>query len=244
MPEEQSQKQPPVFEPVNQDRNFEIVVKRVRDKMMSGELRPGDKLPPDRELAKQLDVSRNVVREALRILENAGLIVTRKGAYGGAFVSKGSARQMSQVLGDLIMLNAIELDDLFEARTMMFEMILDRIGMLGEPLDLAPLDKNIAATREAVAARDSSRRIFLAREFYHQLAALAGNTVLVFTVDAQTDLVQSFLQFRVSDMEPDVLLKSRTEFIEHLRAGRIDEAKAELRQHLDRVHTSLWQRKK
>jgi DNA-binding transcriptional regulator YhcF (GntR family) len=90
-----------IFEPVRQDRNFEVVVQRVRDKLMRGELKPGDKLPPERELATQLNVSRNVVREALRILENAGLVHTKKGAYGGAFVSPGSPTQMSQVLGDL-----------------------------------------------------------------------------------------------------------------------------------------------
>ena len=69
--------EPPVFEPVKQNRNFEVVVQVVRDKMMRGELQPGDKLPPERELAKQLDVSRNVVREALRI----ALVNLRQGCY-------------------------------------------------------------------------------------------------------------------------------------------------------------------
>jgi GntR family transcriptional regulator, transcriptional repressor for pyruvate dehydrogenase complex len=232
-----------IFEPVRQDRNFEVVVQRVRDKLMRGELKPGDKLPPERELATQLNVSRNVVREALRILENAGLVHTKKGAYGGAFVSPGSPTQMSQVLGDLIMLNAIDLADLFEARTLLLEMILDQIGKRDAVPGLKDLEENLARTRKAVSDRDSAGRVAAAREFYHLLAAMSGNTALAFTVDAQTELVQTFLQYRVSDMDPDVLLHSRAALIEFLRMGRIEEAKAELRAHLDRVHNSLWSRK-
>ncbi len=217
-------------------------MQRVREKLMRGELQPGDKLPPERELAKQLDVSRNVVREALRILENAGLVVTRKGAHGGAFVSEGTASQMSQVLSDLIMLNAIKLSDLFEARTLLLEMILDQIKRLGKIPDLTKLEANFEATKEAVTARDSAARVAVARDFYHLIAELTGNTALVYTTDSQTELTQTFLQFRIGDMDSELLLSSRKNFIEHLRAGRFDEAKAELRAHLDRVYTLLWDR--
>ena len=82
----------------------------------------------------------------------------------------------------------------------------------------------------------------VARDFYHQIAELTGNTALVYTTDAQTELTQTFLQFRIGDMAPEVLLNSRRSFVEHLRAGRFDEAKEELRAHLDRVHTGLWDR--
>lgn len=230
----------PSFEPVKQDRNFEVVVQRVRDKLLEGELRPGDKLPPERELAKQLNVSRNVVREALRILENAGLVTTRKGAHGGAFISPGSPTQMTQVLGDLILLNAIKLDDLFEARTMLLEMILERIGQMDHAPDLDALEQNIEETRVAVNAGDSVRRVVVARNFYHLIAEMTGNSALVFTVDAQTELVQTFLRFRVADMEPEQLVQSRLTFLSMLRDGKFDDAKVELRQHMDRVHRSLW----
>ena len=237
---DETQNSTPVFEPVRQDRNFELVVQRVRDKLMEGELRPGDKLPAERELAKQLGVSRNVVREALRILENAGLVRTRKGAHGGAFVSLGSPTQMTQVLEDLILLNAIELDDLFEARTMLLEIIIDRIGRQDAPLDLAPLEQNLEMTRAAVAAGDSAGRVAAARDFYHQIGVMTGNTALVFTVDAQTELVQTFLRFRIGDMDAERLLTSREAFLHYLREGRFPEAKAELLDHLGRVHRSLW----
>jgi DNA-binding FadR family transcriptional regulator len=228
------------FQPVRNDRTFEIVVQRVREKLLSGELKPGHKLPPERELARQLDVSRNVVREALRSLENAGLVRTRKGARGGAFIEEGSPTQIAQALKDLVTLNAITLGDLFEARIMMLEMVLDRIGTRIASLDFGELEANLIETREAVEDSDSARRVSVARDFYHAIAALTGNTALVFTIDAQTELVQTFLRYRVSDMDSDRLLQSRAAFLDLLRAGRIEEANAELRAHLQRVHESLW----
>ncbi|WP_068297789.1 FadR/GntR family transcriptional regulator [Pararhodobacter sp. CCB-MM2] len=229
-----------LFDPVRSDRTFEIVVQRIRDKLAAGELRPGDKLPAERELAKQLDVSRNVVREALRALENAGMLKTRKGAHGGAFIEEGSAARISAALNDLVILNAISLDDLLEARVMMLGMVLDRLAQSGKAPDLSALEANVAATAEAVAQGEASKRVPLARAFYHEIAALTGNRALEFTIDAQTEMIQTYLRLRVADMDGEKLVNSRRAFLSHLQAGRFEDAKAELSEHLDRVHRRLW----
>ena len=229
-----------LFEPVRSDRSFEIVMQRIRDKLASGALRPGDKLPPERELAKQLDVSRNVVREALRSLENSGMLKTRKGAHGGAFIEEGSASLISQALSDLVILNAISLDDLLEARMLMLGMVLDRVAAQPVPPDLSALAANVAETEAVVATGQSAQRVPLARAFYHEVAALTGNRALVFTIDAQTEMIQTYLRFRVTDMDSAKLVQSRRLFLHHLRDGRFDLAKAELSAHLERVHQRLW----
>ncbi|MBF9033240.1 GntR family transcriptional regulator [Rhodobacterales bacterium HKCCE2091] len=228
------------FEPVRSDRTFELVLQRIRQKLATGELGPGDKLPAERELARQLDVSRNVVREALRSLENAGLVRTRKGSRGGAFIEEGSPALLSQALTDLVTLNAISLDDLFEARELMLEMVLDRVARMDPPPDLSALEANLDETVRVVEAGDSARRIPLAREFYHAVAELTGNQAIVFTIDAQTEMIQTYLRRRVTDMDADALLRSRREFVGHLKNRRFDAAKAELSSHLKRVHNRLW----
>ncbi|WP_118138333.1 FadR/GntR family transcriptional regulator [Oceanicella sp. SM1341] len=230
------------FTPVRGGRTFEIVVQQIRDKLASGELGPGDKLPAERDLAQHLNVSRNVVREALRILENAGLLSTRKGAHGGAFIEQGSPALISQAFNDLLTLNAISLDDLLKARELMLGMMLDVVRDLPAAPDLGALRNNLAETEAAVTSGDSPRRVQLAREFYHDVASLTGNSALVFTVDAQTGLVQTFLRYRVQDMDAQQLLQSRRAFLDHLAAGRFEEAKAELGAHLRRVHKHLWRR--
>ncbi len=230
-----------LFAPVRSDRTYEIVVQRIREKLAAGDLRPGDKLPAERELAKQLDVSRNVVREALRALENAGLLKTRKGAHGGAFIEQGSAARISAALNDLVIIDAISIDDLLQARVMMLGMVLDHLASEGADPDLSALEANVDATIEAVSQGDSPRRVLLAREFYHEIAALTGNRALEFTIDAQTEMIQAYLRRRVADMDGDKLLTSRRAFLDHLRNGRFNAAKTELSEHLDRVHRRLWQ---
>jgi len=79
----------PQFAPIRTKRVFEEICEQVRREMAAGSLRPGDKLPPERELATKLGVSRAAVREALRSLEIAGVVGLQKGARGGAFILKG-----------------------------------------------------------------------------------------------------------------------------------------------------------
>lgn len=228
------------FQPLNASRSFELVCERVREKLLRGELTPGDKLPPERDLAVQLGVSRNVVREALRSLEIAGVVALKKGVKGGAFIKEGAASSISQALSDLITLKAITLVDLFEARVMILEMVLDHAFRDGQTPDLDPLAAVIDATRVAVEAGNLADRVRCARDFYHAVAEMTGNTAIVFTVDSQTELVQTFLRYRVGDMEPATLMASREGFLAALRDRRLADAKAELHAHLDRVHKSLW----
>ena len=78
------------FIAITPHRAFEEIADQIRGMVAAGRLRPGDRLPPERELAATFRVSRNTLREALRALELAGMIESRKGATGGAFVRSGN----------------------------------------------------------------------------------------------------------------------------------------------------------
>lgn len=229
-----------LFRPVQSARTFELVCERVREKLVRGELKPGDKLPAERDLAQQLGVSRNVVREALRSLEFAGVVVLRKGAKGGAFIQQDVVSRITQALSDLITLNAISLKDLFEARILILEMVLDHVFKLRAAPDFSSLDQVVRDTREAVRSGDIPSRIKCAYRFYHELAALTGNSAITQIVDSQTELVQTFLRYRVADLPADALVTSREILVKLLKSREIEAAKIELRAHITRVHTSLW----
>ena len=72
------------FSRIRNLRAFEEIADQIRKEISDRRLRAGDRLPPERELAEQFGVSRNTLREALRSLENAGLLRLQKGATGGA----------------------------------------------------------------------------------------------------------------------------------------------------------------
>ena len=76
------------IEPVRPTAAHELVVSQVRRAIQLGRFVPGDKLPPERQLAQQLGVSRTTVREAVRVLETEGLLESRRGATGGLLVRR------------------------------------------------------------------------------------------------------------------------------------------------------------
>ena len=79
------------FSRIRNLRAFEEIADQIRRELSDRRLRAGDRLPPERVLAEQFGVSRNTLREALRSLENAGLLRLQKGATGGAFVRESTA---------------------------------------------------------------------------------------------------------------------------------------------------------
>ena len=103
---------------------FEEICEQVRREMAAGSLRPGDKLPPERELALKLGVSRAAVREALRSLEIAGVVGLHKGAHGGAFILKGDPDIVTRSIRDMFHLGRVSLDNLTEARTLVMQMAI------------------------------------------------------------------------------------------------------------------------
>ncbi|GAA4510309.1 MULTISPECIES: FadR/GntR family transcriptional regulator [Nonomuraea] len=76
-----------VLRPVRAGNAFEETVERLLQAIKLGVVAPGDKLPPERELAVQLGISRVTLREAIRALQDAGYLDVRRGRYGGAFVT-------------------------------------------------------------------------------------------------------------------------------------------------------------
>src|SRR5829696_7791978 len=92
----------------------------LRARILTRELRPGDRLPIEPDLAEQYGVSRSTVREALRVLASQGLVSTSRGVQGGSFISCPEPAQISEYLhaslGLLAESKNITVDALLEAR--------------------------------------------------------------------------------------------------------------------------------
>ena len=78
-----------MFTPVRTRRTFEEAAEQIADKVRIGQLRVGDKLPGERALATQMQISRPTVREAVRVLADAGVLSVRPGPNGGTSVASG-----------------------------------------------------------------------------------------------------------------------------------------------------------
>ncbi len=148
---------------------------RIKQYIVESKLQPGAALLSEAQLCEQLGVSRTVVREALRALESAGLIYTRRGA--GRYVSSFSVDSVVQTLGYTLHLNLEDLQDILEVRKYLEA---GSIGLAIANMDGATLEqlRGLVATMKAKAAR---REFYLLEdlEFHRQLFAVVGNRFLM-----------------------------------------------------------------
>lgn len=137
-----------LFKPVNPKRTFVDISDQIKELIYSKELKPGDRLPSERELAVNFNVGRMAVREALRILEEAGFIYVKQGADGGIYIKELDSTGMTKSLTDLIKIGHITLQEITEARINIESIIIESGIKNMTEADLAELDANIEATEK------------------------------------------------------------------------------------------------
>lgn len=104
------------FVPVRTTRASTDVIAQIRGAILSGAYRPGDRLPTEREMARQFGVSRVTIRDALRALEASGLVQIRVGGHGGPYVAELTSAALSESLSNHFQLNGTTFAELAEAR--------------------------------------------------------------------------------------------------------------------------------
>src|SRR6185503_13978926 len=97
-------------------RSFDDVLEQLREAILSGRIRPGDRLPGERQLCESFGVGRPTLREALRSLEAVGLIEVRPGKGGGSYAATPAASTVGDALAALVNLRGASLEDLAEFR--------------------------------------------------------------------------------------------------------------------------------
>lgn len=107
---------PFLFRKAKQSRIFQDVVDQIQGAILDGRIKPGDRLPAERELGEIFETSRGTLREALRVLEQKGLIDIRLGVGGGAIVKDPGGEQITESLAMMIRSRKISLHDLAEFR--------------------------------------------------------------------------------------------------------------------------------
>lgn len=104
--------------PVTRARTYELVLDRIEEQIASGRLRAGDRLPPERELATALGVSRVAVREAMRVLQAMGLITqgTGSGREAGTILTAAPGEALTRLIRMHVLVASVGSEDLVRAR--------------------------------------------------------------------------------------------------------------------------------
>lgn len=222
--------------PISPQRIFQEVANQLRRTISEGRLKPGDKLPPERELAQMFGVSRNTMREALRALELSGLIELRLGSTGGAFVLPGSSNAVVNGMRDLYFLGAISPEDLTDARVSVSAAVLRMACDRMTEEDFAALEANIAAAERAHRSGDFEERTRHHQAFHVLLARATRNPILIATTEGIMEVTRQFVNAIGPSGDQAYTLPSRKRLVAHLRNRDAEAAVKEMSTTLGKLH--------
>jgi GntR family transcriptional repressor for pyruvate dehydrogenase complex len=221
------------FRPIKQTKLFEEIIKAIRDQVVSGHLKPGDRLPAGRDLSDKLLVSRAVIREAMRILEFMGLVTIRPGE-GTVLKDSHTPEMLADSLDAVLSDDEEMLIDLLEIR-LLIEPPLARLAAEkaeGEDFD------HLKATLGQMEAEISQGEIPVrgSMNFHYFLARMTHNTVAIRIMNILSGLSREFRE--ASCTMPGRPQKSLSQHRSIFQAvSRKDTLGAEtaMREHLDSV---------
>jgi GntR family transcriptional repressor for pyruvate dehydrogenase complex len=161
-------------------RTADEVVRQIETLILEGVLRTGDRLPGERDLAQRFEVSRPILRNALKTLETRGLLVTRHG--GGTHVADVIGQVFSKPVMDLISTHRKAAADYLEYRREIEGIAADYAARRATPDDIALLDGIIARMDAAHRSGDFEDEAEIDVEFHNAVGECAHNIILLHTL--------------------------------------------------------------
>ncbi|MDF1568735.1 MAG: FadR/GntR family transcriptional regulator [Spirochaetaceae bacterium] len=165
-----------MLEPVKKIRLYESIVNQIQHLILSGNLKSGEKLPPERELAEQLKVSRTSIREALRALEMMGFLESKVGTGGGTYVRTMSLDSIISPFSQVLLRNDEFIVELLELR-LFLEIEVSRLAaMRRDQDDIDAMETAITTMRKDIESGGTGLKGD--NDFHYTLAKAANNRVI------------------------------------------------------------------
>ncbi|MBI1878790.1 MAG: FadR family transcriptional regulator [Chloroflexi bacterium] len=173
-----------MYSTVHASRLYEQIITQIQNLVMEGSLRPGDKLPPERELAEQFGVSRTAVREAVKALREKGLVNIQAGR--GTFITNDTSEMMRGSLDFIVKVGLSNgVVNLNEVRTLMEPGIAALAAERSSEADVQMMEQAIAAMGAAMNDADAFAEADL--EFHLTLARATQNPLIPILLDPIVD---------------------------------------------------------
>jgi len=167
-------------------RLYEQIVRQVEESLEKGELKTGDKLPAERDLAEQFGVSRTAVREAVKVLREKGLVEAFPGK--GTLIMEGTPHTMRISLDRMLKTNQEGSTYLAEVREMIEPEIAAMAAARADGEDLAAMRESVGVMDEA--KKDPEAYIEADLDFHLAMAEAAGNPIILSLIDSIVGLLR------------------------------------------------------
>ena len=197
----------PTFEPIRPMRASSDVIAQIRRAILSGQYRPGDRLPTEREMAQQFGVSRVTVRDALRALEANGLVKVKVGGQGGPYVSEPDIALLSDSFGTHLQLRGTTFQELAEARMALETTAAQLAATRATDEDLEALEAAIHGPIQPPPSDPASASAY-SLDFHSALVIAAHNQALLAMFRATRALIQQAFD-TLHAQQPDMAVAAR-----------------------------------
>lgn len=231
-----------MFTPLKKKRYSEQVAELIQNRILKDQLEIGTNLPSEKELAKEFQVSRSVVREALRILEISGLVKIRKGPAGGIFVSHVYHKPIKISLGNMITSGEVTIDHLFDVRLLIEPHIAAEAAQHATEADLKVLEDLLAESEAQSGDAAVLKKNNL--DFHLLLARASGNPVCAILLESVFELLVE-LSFDFMDLPLEQhFFKVHKKILQVIAKKKPEEARKLLRNDILDVKKKLDESKK
>jgi len=235
-----------MFTKVRQVRAFESIIQQVEGAILQGSLAAGDRLPSERELQAMLDVSRNTLRESLRVLEQKGLVEIRKGNRGGIFVKQLNADCMAESLGLFVQSQRITMEQISEFRQDLEGLVTCRAARQAKPGRMAEIDRLLQQAETLAGQGAAQWEAFMQadRDIHLALARLAGNPLHLFFLET---VHTHFHRYHINAYLPRdeatirVTLAELQAIVKAVSRGEAERAESLAREHVRRATQAMRQ---
>jgi len=183
------------FRTARQNRIFQDIVDQIQEAIISGELQPGEKLPPERKLCSMFKTSRGTLREALRILEQKKLLTIKLGAGGGAIVRAPNSELITENLTLLLKTDLASPRQLIALTADLAAQVAALAATGAGSDDVLPLKQLVASLRERLQKDGNNWQTLATMDsmLFDELARIAGNRLYGFLLRS---CFETFVKFR------------------------------------------------
>lgn len=179
----------------NSKKTYEAIIDSIKTDIMSGKIRPGQKLPPERELAQKFNVSRTSIREALRTLEILGVIKSVQGS--GNYITGDVEKSLIASMSMMFLLQQIDSLEFYQVR----EALEMKAAMLAvQNIDDEKIKKLEKIVSEMAQSEDEATRSALDKQLHDTIAAASNNSMMMQILDALSEVITQDIKQRRSEI--------------------------------------------
>lgn len=232
----------PQLKPVPRASLSDGIVEQISALIAGGSLRPGDRMPSEKELCRQFNVGRTSVREALRSLSALGVLESHAG--DGTFVSASAGAGLERSLRFAVLLDATQIEALVEARVTLETQLAGFAARRRTAADLAVIGEAIEGMR--LAGSDAEEYLACDLQFHLAIGRAARNAILLTMLDTTRGYLQTWIRETLasSKRRAAVSITEHRRILAALEAKDADAAAVAMRAHLVSSSSALRQRMK